>query len=157
MRKTTVHWEKYSICHQEYQRKLALDLANFLLQFIDDEKSENGLMNQHRYIDALIIKLNVLCMLCRPSEHSNVTDLRLEGKQTGYKLLAIVQQMNWRSLEAMAHRNIGFSEGLTKENYQVGIEHCQKAIEIYKSMGGTVGIKNAESDIARIKLKYDGT
>ena len=62
-------------------------------------------------------------VLCRHSEHSNSTDLRLEGKQTGHKLLAIAQQMNLQDLEAVAHINIGCFEELTKENYKVGIEY----------------------------------
>ena len=154
VRKFTVHWQKYSICHQMYQRELALDLVNSLLLFIDENESENNLRNQLRYTNALIIKLDVLC---RTTSFSSNSDLALEGKQTAYKLLAMDQQLKIQAVEAFAHEHIGYFEGLTKDNYKVGIKHYRKARKIFESRGDTQSVRNAEVNMSRIKAKHEGT
>lgn len=78
IRKFIIPWQKCSICHQTYQHELAIDLANALLQFMDEKFLEKNLYNQMRYTDALRIKVEAI----RTMETQETSDFRAEGIKT---------------------------------------------------------------------------
>ena len=174
VKRFTVAWERCSICHQRYQHELALELANTLLLFLEDDyPNKGGLLQQLRYqsnkssvlyilryIDALKMKLEAIRTM---AERKDLDDLFAEGKQAAYKIISMAQQIEsiagpkeGQPYEAYAYEQIGHFYFRTQENYEQGINFTEKARDIYSSIGEISSAKRMDTNLAIYKSKHEG-
>ena len=80
--KFTVPWEKCSICHQKYQHELAVELANSLLLFIEENYPQmSSSLDQLRFCDASRIKINAIRTIdCLKNPHWRARERKLRRK-----------------------------------------------------------------------------
>ena len=81
-------WTECPSCKQSYQRKLALGLANELLEFIDKEHSTNP-QKDVMTMSALHAKIAVITTM----DPSKNVQLRADGKKMANKVLSLGNKM----------------------------------------------------------------
>jgi len=153
MSKFVEPWRNCSICKQEYQRELALDIASSFVIFVERHCGEDRAMQ----LAAYNLKLGALSYVS--VETGLNPKQREDSKHLASRILSMIRQRKTEHIvEASIYENLGrvtLSEG-TKESAKAALGYFEKCRDIYKAIGHFAGVTTAEGCIAIAKYKYEG-
>ncbi|KAL7527594.1 hypothetical protein ACHAWF_002237 [Thalassiosira exigua] len=152
-----VVWEICPSCKQEYQKDLALDLANTHLQFIE-EVYTNPLQRDTLLVRALDYKARTIVTLDKGAEKSQ--QLRMEGKQAANKMLSLIGRVKKIGSEestdmvepyegmALGHLGMLCYMDFTDAGLKMSIVYHKRMRDLGKKLGEDLLILSAEERIA---------
>jgi hypothetical protein len=151
-------WEKCPSCHQEYQNKLAVDIATKFVSFVRRQYPQDT----QRQVESLYLKL---CALGSMFERLEPVQKR-EAGVTANVLLSLIDRMKrevsplpdrYSQEEAYAYNTnglIALNEG-SEESARRAVVHFEKSLQVFEAIGFARGVATAKASIAIAKSKYD--
>ena len=151
-------WEKCPSCHQEYQNKLAVDIATKFVSFVRRQYPQDT----QRQVESLYLKL---CALGSMFERLEPVQKR-EAGVTAKVLLSLIDRMKrevsplpdrYSQEEAYAYNTnglIALNEG-SEESARRAVVHFEKSLQVFEAIGIARGVATAKASIAIAKSKYD--
>ena len=151
-------WRVCPSCHQEYQNKLAIDVATKFVSFARRQYPDDT----RRLVEALYVKLRAL-----QSMFGSLQPVQMrEAGVTANVLLSLIDRMRvdaplqarYSRFEADAHNahgHIALDEG-TEESARRAVVHFEKDLKVSKAIGDDESIAAAKTNIAFAKSKYEG-
>ena len=150
-------WRVCPSCHQEYQNKLAIDVATKFVSFARRQYPDDT----RRLVEALYVKLRAL-----QSMFGSLQPVQMrEAGVTANVLLSLIDRMRvdaplqarYSRFEADAHNahgHIALDEG-TEESARRAVVHFEKDLKVSKAIGDDESIAAAKTNIAFAKSKYE--
>jgi hypothetical protein len=150
-------WKECSSCHQEYQNKLAIDIASEFVSFVRRQYPDDT----KRQVEALHTKLNALDSMFQRLQPVQ----KIEAGVTANVLLSLIDRMRavapltkrYSKIEADAynvHGCIALDEG-TYESARRAVAHFENQLEVIEAIGDAEDIAIAKSNIAYAKSMYE--
>ena len=150
-------WETCPNCHQDYQNKLAVDIASKFVSFVRRQYPRD----KHKQVEALYLKLGALMGMFGRLQPVQ----KREAGVTADILLSLIDRMKndaslprlYSSFAARAHNahgQIAFEEG-TDESAKRAVVHFEKDLKVCEANGDTDGIAMAKRNIAIAKSIYE--
>jgi len=150
-------WRFCPTCCQPYENELATELATRFETFAENEYPNDPL----KHLEALYLKLQSL----RRRRRSLRPRQMEEAKSIPNKMLSVLKDMKTsnhslslraREAEARTYNSLGlfaFEEG-TKQSLEKAMEHFETFRDISESIGSTLGVTYAETNLALAKSNY---
>ena len=152
-------WETCPNCHQDYQNKLAVDIASKFVSFVRRQYPRDT----HKQVESLYLKL---CAL--DSMFGMLTPVQMiELGVTANVILSLIDRMKgdvsslpirYSQMKAEAyntHGRIALDEG-TEESARRAVVHFGNELQVNEAIGFIDGIAHAKLNIAYAKSKYEG-
>jgi hypothetical protein len=151
-------WETCSGCHQYYQNELAVDIASEFVSFVRRQYPDDTQMK----VEALGLKLFAFDSMFKRLQPVQKREIGV----TANVLLSLIDRMRvvaplserYSQFEAFSynvHGRIAIEER-TEEGARRAVAHFENQLEVSKTIGDTVRIATAKSNIALAKSKYEG-
>lgn len=153
-------WEVCPNCLQDYQNTMSVDIANEFLSFVDREHPND----EQKQVEALNLKLWLLLSTVGSSRQTLIIS---EAKEVASRVLTLIHQMKvethmlptrYMQIEALTYNDLGMlalREGTPENSAQEAVLHFEKYLELSTAVDFTVGIANAEYNIAFAKSTYE--
>mmetsp|Transcript_35031 Transcript_35031/g.61523 ORF Transcript_35031/g.61523 Transcript_35031/m.61523 type:complete len:423 (-) Transcript_35031:162-1430(-) len=149
-------WVECPHCRQNYQRQVALDMANSLLSFIDENCPGSE-----------VLKLGGFSMIINTidsMDYENInSELREEGKRAASQMISAIQESVMSGEDIDNHLMFAygalaeFSEtDKTRDGYEMALHYYEKVRDWNKSVGDEMCAKGVEAAMDRVKSKRDG-
>ena len=157
-------WRNCPNCKQDYQNKLALDLAKEFVSIAEEDYPGDQRKNLALHLQALNANLHALLAT---SDYNLQPQKVEEANQIASKLLSMIDQMKEKDhslpnyflkFESIAYNNFGrlaFEEGTT-EGAKAAVGYFEKCRDICDAIGVSQCIIIAEANIAQANSMFEG-